>query len=104
MLLCTPQRYLLHRGGPLAALVHSRKQVCACPQLIALHDVTSTEAAIIYSLEPVLGALGAYLLLGERWGPAGWIGAALIVASSLAVQIFGEEKQQKSTDNKQNTG
>ncbi len=103
MLLCTPQRCLLHRGGPLAALLQTQKQVSACLQLIALHDVTSTEAAIIYSLEPVLGALGAYLLLGERWGPAGWIGAALIVASSLAVQIFGEQKQQEPTDNKQNT-
>ena len=40
-------------------------------QLIALHDVTSTDAAIVYTLEPVLGATLAYLLLGERWGPAG---------------------------------
>ena len=59
-------------------------------QLIALHDVTSTDAAIVYTLEPVLGATLAYLLLGERWGPAGWVGAGLIVASSLTTQIFGQ--------------
>ncbi len=47
------------------------------------------EASIIYTLEPVLGAAFAYLLLGERWGPAGWCGAALIVLSSLATQIWG---------------
>ncbi|KAA6429417.1 MAG: hypothetical protein FRX49_00811 [Trebouxia sp. A1-2] len=59
-------------------------------ELIALHDVTSTDAAIVYTLEPVLGATLAYLLLGERWGPAGWVGAGLIVASSLTTQIFGQ--------------
>lgn len=58
-------------------------------QVIALQDVSSVEAAIIYTLEPVLGAAFAYLLLGERWGPAGWFGAALIVLSSLATQIWG---------------
>ena len=59
-------------------------------QLIALHDVTSIDAAIVYTLEPVLGATLAYILLGERWGPAGWVGAGLIVSSSLATQVFGQ--------------
>ncbi|KAL3162993.1 hypothetical protein ABBQ32_009425 [Trebouxia sp. C0010 RCD-2024] len=59
-------------------------------ELIALHDVTSIDAAVVYTLEPVLGATLAYLLLGERWGPAGWVGAGLIVTSSLATQIFGQ--------------
>lgn len=63
---------------------------CAWLQLIALHDVTSIDAAVVYTLEPVLGATLAYLLLGERWGPAGWVGAGLIVASSLTTQIFGQ--------------
>ncbi|KAK9816430.1 hypothetical protein WJX72_000116 [[Myrmecia] bisecta] len=58
-------------------------------EVIALHDVSSTDAAIIYTLEPVLGALFAYLVLDERWGPAGWVGAALIVFSSLATQLWG---------------
>lgn len=47
----------------------------------------STDAAIIYTMEPVLGALWAYLFLGERWGPDGWIGAALILFSSFATQV-----------------
>lgn len=66
------------------------KLFCALLQLIALHDVTSIDAAVVYTLEPVLGATLAYLLLGERWGPAGWVGAGLIVASSLTTQIFGQ--------------
>eukprot|EP00887_Chlorella_sp_A99_P000383 scaffold13.g383.t1 len=59
-------------------------------ELFALHDVPSTDAAIIYSLEPLLGASFAYVLLGERWGAAGWAGAFLIVASSLVTQLAGK--------------
>lgn len=59
---------------------------------MALHDVSSTDAAIIYTMEPVLGAGLAYVVLGERWGSLGWVGAALIIASSLAAQIVGTEE------------
>ena len=60
-------------------------------ELMALHDVPSTDAAIIYSLEPLLGASLAWVLLGERWGTAGWFGAALIMASSLVTQVGAGE-------------
>lgn len=56
-----------------------------------LQDVSSTEAAIIYTLEPVFGASLAYVMLGERWGTSGWVGAGLIVASCLAAQLMGVE-------------
>eukprot|EP00887_Chlorella_sp_A99_P008087 scaffold12.g8087.t1 len=56
-------------------------------ELIALQDITSTEAAIIYSSEPLWGAGMAYLLLNERWGLGGWVGAALIIASCLVAQL-----------------
>ena len=64
-------------------------------QVVALHDVSSTDAAIIYTMEPVLGAAFAYALLGERWGSLGWAGAGLIVVSSLAAQILGTENQKE---------
>eukprot|EP01026_Neomeris_dumetosa_P002664 TRINITY_DN1071_c0_g2_i2.p1 TRINITY_DN1071_c0_g2~~TRINITY_DN1071_c0_g2_i2.p1 ORF type:complete len:438 (-),score=50.25 TRINITY_DN1071_c0_g2_i2:1407-2624(-) len=64
-------------------------------EMFALHDVSSVEAAIIYTMEPVLGAALAYCFLGERWGPLGWIGAALILGSSLAAQVFGENEEEK---------
>jgi hypothetical protein len=51
--------------------------------------VSSTDAAMIYSLEPVVGALMAYAFLGERWGAWGWAGGALILASSVATQMMG---------------
>ena len=55
-------------------------------------DVSSTEAAIIYTLEPVFGAGLAWVLLGERWGASGWAGAALIMTSCLVAQLLGVEK------------
>jgi len=48
-------------------------------KMAAMRDVSATETAIIYGLEPVWGAGFAWFLLGERWGTAGWIGAALIL-------------------------
>ena len=54
-------------------------------ELWAMKYVTSIDAAIVYSLEPVLGAGMAWAFLGERWGPLGWVGAAMIVGSSLAI-------------------
>lgn len=60
-------------------------------ELIALNKVPATDAAIIYTIDPVLGALLAYVVLGERWGPMGWVGAALILISSLGTQLMGME-------------
>ena len=57
-------------------------------------DVSSTEAAIIYTLEPVFGASLAYIMLGERWGTSGWVGAGLIVVSCLVAQLLGVEKDE----------
>ena len=59
--------------------------------MIALRDVSSTEAAVTYTLEPVVGAGLAYVYLGERWGPSGGGGAVLIIASCLAIQLNGAD-------------
>lgn len=56
--------------------------------MAAMHDVSATETAIIYSLEPVWGAGFAWFLLGERWGAAGWIGAALVLGNFHFVLIL----------------
>lgn len=48
-------------------------------QMAAMCDVSATETAIIYSLDPVWGGSFAWFMLGERWGPSGWIGAALVL-------------------------
>lgn len=69
-------------------------------EVFALQNVSSVDAAIIYTLEPVLGAGLAWMMLGERLGATGLAGAGIILASSLATQVLGsgekegEEQQQ----------
>lgn len=74
--------------------------LCMWAEMDAMRDVSATESAMIYGMEPVWGAAFAWFLLGERWGVAGWIGAALILGGSLTVQIFGSSAQ-TSADNKE---
>eukprot|EP00951_Prasinocladus_malaysianus_P047851 scaffold652198_cov53-Prasinocladus_malaysianus.AAC.1 len=59
-------------------------------EITALQDVEASDCAIIYAMEPLLGAAIAWITLGERWGPAGWVGAFLIVVSTLSVQLSGD--------------
>ncbi|CAL0314927.1 unnamed protein product [Lupinus luteus] len=80
--------------------------LCLWAEIAAMRDVSATETAIIYSLEPVWGAGFAWFFLGERWGPTGWIGAALVLGGSLTVQLLGassdsneDNKQSKKGDN-----
>lgn len=61
-------------------------------QMAAMRDVSATETAIIYGLEPVWGAGFAWFLLGERWGVTGWIGAAFVLGRTLSfplMSLFG---------------
>ena len=58
-------------------------------QLVAMRDVSATEAAVITTLEPLWGAAFAWCALGERWGVRGWVGAAFILSGSLVTQIWG---------------
>jgi drug/metabolite transporter (DMT)-like permease len=54
---------------------------------VALQYTPAAEAAVIVSLETVFAALAAYLALGERLSALGWLGAALILGSTLLIQI-----------------
>ncbi|TVU45463.1 hypothetical protein EJB05_04950 [Eragrostis curvula] len=71
--------------------------LCMWAEMVAMGDVSATETAIVYGLEPVWGAAFAWFLLGERWDDAAWIGAALVLCGSLSVQLFGSapEKSKK---------
>lgn len=50
-------------------------------------DTTPIRAAIIFSVEPVLASISAYLLLGERLGALGIAGGAMIVAGVLISEL-----------------
>lgn len=62
--------------------------LCLWIELTAMRDISATDTAVIYSLEPLWGAAFAWCFLGERWGPKGWFGALLILGGSLSVQLF----------------
>ncbi|RVW17010.1 MLP-like protein 43 [Vitis vinifera] len=61
--------------------------LCLWIEMDAMRDVSATETAIIYGLEPVWGAGFAWFLLGERWSSLGWIGAALVLGQVLGLII-----------------
>mmetsp|Transcript_13667 Transcript_13667/g.49722 ORF Transcript_13667/g.49722 Transcript_13667/m.49722 type:complete len:196 (+) Transcript_13667:424-1011(+) len=56
-------------------------------EFTSLKAVSATEAALIYTSEPLWGAAFSWLLLGERWGPTGWMGAACVVGASVITQL-----------------
>lgn len=62
---------------------------CLWAEVVAMRDVSATETAIIYGLEPVWGAAFAWVIHGERWGITGLVGAIFIIAGSLMVQVLG---------------
>ncbi|GFQ08623.1 uncharacterized transporter af_0788 [Phtheirospermum japonicum] len=75
--------------------------LCLWGEIAAMRNVSATETAVIYGLEPLWGAGFAWFLLGERWGLAGWIGAVLNLGGSLTVQVFGASAS-KSRDESEN--
>lgn len=53
------------------------------------HQTDPTRVGIILSMEPVFGALLAWLFLGERMAPSGLAGGALVLAGLLLTEIGG---------------
>jgi len=53
--------------------------LCNYLQTIGQRSVPAERAAIIYSLDPIYGAVFSRLILDERLGPLGYAGAALIM-------------------------
>lgn len=58
-------------------------------QVWAQQYTTPTHTAIIFSLEPVFAALTSYIVLHERLGRRGLLGAALILAGILLAELKG---------------
>jgi drug/metabolite transporter (DMT)-like permease len=63
---------------------------CFIIQAWAQRYTPPTHAALIFSLEPVFAALLSYLLIGERLGGRGLLGATLILAGVLASELLGQ--------------
>jgi len=50
-------------------------------------ETTPTRAVIIFSIEPVIAAIVAYVLLGERMGEMGIVGGAMIITGVLVSEL-----------------
>lgn len=59
-------------------------------QVLAQRWVNAYETALMYTLEPIFGAVFSFLLLGEKLGIRGLIGATLV----LVAMVFGQSKSQ----------
>lgn len=62
-------------------------------QAIAQRHTSSSEAAVIVSAEAIFGAFAAMLILGEQLSNQRAIGACLIIASIILVQIPRTRRQ-----------
>lgn len=60
---------------------------------IALQHTPASEAAVIVSLETVFAAAAAYWILGERLPPIAWVGAGMIMAATLVIQLGGAKRR-----------
>jgi drug/metabolite transporter (DMT)-like permease len=56
-------------------------------QVWAQQRISPTRAAIIYSMEAPFAAIAAFFLTSERLPARAWLGAALILAGMLIVEI-----------------
>ena len=70
-------------------------------EINALQNISSTLASLIYTTEPLWGALFASIFLKEHFGGLGYLGAALIVGSTAYATVKGgvvkqTEKVQKA--------
>lgn len=54
---------------------------------VAMRHTPPAEAAILVSSESLFAALGAALVLGERLSPIGTLGAAMLFAATILVQL-----------------
>lgn len=81
---------LFYLGGATTAL-------CNYIQTRAQSRISAERAAIIYALDPVYGALFAFLLLGEQLSVLGFVGATLITiaAATNAVLDLGDKQKEK---------
>lgn len=59
---------------------------------------TPTHTALVLSLEPVFGALFAYLLAGERLGAREIIGCALILGGMMVAELRRDEQKLRAAE------
>lgn len=62
-------------------------------QTVGQKKIPAERAAVLYALDPVYGAMFAYLLLGETLGAQGIVGAVLVTMAAVWSNQSGESKE-----------
>ncbi|ADY26241.1 protein of unknown function DUF6 transmembrane [Deinococcus proteolyticus MRP] len=84
--------------GPLLYLGVFATALTTLLQTLGQRHVSAPVASLIYSLEPVSASVFSFLLIGEKIGPRGLLGGALVVASTvLSSQASGEAHPETPT-------
>jgi DME family drug/metabolite transporter len=79
-------------AGAAAALAYTVVGPTALAYLLyttGLGRIEAGRASVVATIEPVVAAVGGALLLRQPFGPAQWLGAALVLAGVLMVQGEG---------------
>lgn len=56
-------------------------------QTVGQRYVSAPQAAVLYTMEPLWAALFGWIVLRERFGMQGWMGAALIIMAAMLTQL-----------------
>ncbi|WP_232548940.1 DMT family transporter [Propioniciclava soli] len=67
-------------------------------QVVGQRHVKASIAAMIMALEALWGAVGGALFLGERFTPAGYVGAALMMAGILLAQVPSRAEREQDAE------
>jgi drug/metabolite transporter (DMT)-like permease len=54
-----------------------------------IHHVPASRAGVFLNIEPALGSILGVELLGDKLGPAAWLGGALILAAAIVLTATG---------------
>ncbi len=76
-----PRFHLVPVSLALVAFLSTSSLTTFSLQIRAQRVVTASEAALVYTFEPVVTAATAYLAFGEKLGPVQWVGAAIILVA-----------------------
>lgn len=78
---------LIEKFGAIAYLGLIATAFTTWSQVVAQRRVAATEAALIYTLEPVFAAGFSFIWLGERLGLRGLLGAAIVLVAMVLSQL-----------------
>jgi drug/metabolite transporter (DMT)-like permease len=67
-------------------------------QTVGQSMVTASQAAVVFTLEPLFASVFGYLFRGETLGPRGWAGAILIFAAAVCSQLPRPAPEEAASD------